>query len=245
MSIYIEKTIEELIEWQKKVNRKPSYGNMVAKKFQSKVNSLIPDKVHSVITETIKGMVKTVLFGSQFITRDPLIKGTLETREKLVKERINFYKKAAAMSGVGTGAAGMLWSFADFPILLSLKMKFLFDTASLYGFDVRDYKERLYILYVFELAFSSSERASKVYKIILNWDEHVKRLPYHVDLFDWKTFQQEYRDFIDLAKMLQIVPGVGAVVGAVANYKLMDRLGETAMNAYRLRLFNIEKVKMK
>lgn len=54
--------------------------------------------------------------------------------------------------------------------------------------------------------------------------------------FDWRIFQQEYRDYIDIAKMLQMVPGIGAVVGAYANYKLMDKLGNTAMNAYRLRL---------
>ena len=52
-----------------------------------------------------------------------------------------------------------------------------------------------------------------------------------------KPFEQEYRDYIDLAKMLQLVPGIGLVVGAYANYKLMNKLGETALNAYRLRVF--------
>jgi hypothetical protein len=37
--------------------------------------------------------------------------------------------------------------------------------------------------------------------------------------------------------MLQLVPGIGAVVGAYANYQLMDKLGKTAINAYRLRVF--------
>jgi hypothetical protein len=54
--------------------------------------------------------------------------------------------------------------------------------------------------------------------------------------FDWRTFQQEYRDYIDLAKLMQLVPGIGAVVGAVANFRLMDKLGETAVNAYRMRV---------
>lgn len=63
------------------------------------------------------------------------------------------------------------------------------------------------------------------------------------DNFDWKTFQQEYRDYIDIAKMLQMVPEIGAVVGAYANYKLMDKLGNTAMNAYRLRLLDIHELK--
>jgi hypothetical protein len=53
---------------------------------------------------------------------------------------------------------------------------------------------------------------------------------------DWRTFQQEYRDYIDLIKLLQMVPGLGAIVGAFANYRLTEHLGETAMNAYRLRI---------
>jgi len=57
-----------------------------------------------------------------------------------------------------------------------------------------------------------------------------------LDLIDWQSFQQEYRDTIDLAKLLQFLPGFGAVVGAVANYRFLDELGRTAMNAYRMRL---------
>jgi len=56
--------------------------------------------------------------------------------------------------------------------------------------------------------------------------------------FDWRNFQQEYRDYIDLAKLLQLVPGIGAVVGAYVNHKLTEKLGEFAMQAYRMRVMN-------
>ena len=58
-----------------------------------------------------------------------------------------------------------------------------------------------------------------------------------LDQFDWRRFQQEYRDYIDLAKMAQMLPLIGAPVGMIVNYRLLDRLGETAMNAYRMRWF--------
>jgi hypothetical protein len=32
------------------------------------------------------------------------------------------------------------------------------------------------------------------------------------------------------------MPGIGAIVGAYANYQLLDKLGETAMNCYRMRI---------
>jgi len=141
------------------------------------------------------------------------------------------------MSGAGTGAGGLLLGLADFPILLSLKIKYLFDTAVIYGFDVRDFRERLYILKLFELAFSSQQKRVEVYKYIVDWDKKIEQIPFDMESFNWRSFQQEYRDYIDLAKMMQLMPVIGAVVGAYANYQLMDKLAETAMNGYRLRLF--------
>ncbi len=239
MNNYEEKVMYELRTWQRSMTRKPSFTNKIAKDMQRKMNSIIPEKAHEVITEAIKNMVKAVLFGSKFITDMPLVQGSMQERERLVEAKIKYYRRTAALSGAGTGAGGIFLGLADFPILLSLKLKFLFDAASVYGFDVRDYKERLYILYIFQLAFSSQESRNVVYGKIQNWDTEVQVLPTDVEAFDWRSFQQEYRDFIDLAKMLQLFPGIGAFVGAYANYKLMNSLGDTAKNAYRLRIMEI------
>src|SRR5690606_21568454 len=116
-----------------------------------------------------------------------------------------------------------------------LKVKMLFEIASLYGYDISDYKERVYILHIFQLTFSSQQHRNKIYAILKNWEAEQQQLPADMNQFDWRSFQQEYRDYIDLAKLLQLVPGIGAVVGAYVNHRLTDRLGKTAMNAYRLR----------
>lgn len=237
MSDYEKNALKELILWKEKMNKEPSFSSDMTKGLQNKMNNLVPDKVQIIISDSIKNMVKIVLTGSEYTSKVPLTNASLEQREELVRENIEFYRKAATVSGAGTGAAGLIVGLADFPILLSIKIKLLFEIASIYGFDVKNYKERLYILYVFQLAFSSDKRRIEIYKQVSNWNEYVKGLPEDVDSFDWKTFQQEYRDYIDLAKMLQLVPGIGLVVGAYANYKLLNKLGETALNAYRLRVF--------
>jgi hypothetical protein len=41
-----------------------------------------------------------------------------------------------------------------------------------------------------------------------------------------------------LAKMAQLVPVIGAPVGVIVNYRLIRKLGKTAMNAYRMRLLS-------
>jgi hypothetical protein len=136
------------------------------------------------------------------------------------------------VEGAGTGAGGILLGLADFPLLLTIKMKFLFDIASIYGFNTSEYEERVFILYVFQLAFSSDETRKNTLIEIENWEDKKQAL---VEM-DWRQFQQEYRDYIDFAKILQLVPGIGAFVGAYANNNLLKHLGETSMNAYRLRI---------
>ncbi|GAB3813063.1 hypothetical protein GCM10028895_04710 [Pontibacter rugosus] len=69
-----------------------------------------------------------------------------------------------------------------------------------------------------------------------DWESQKQVLPEDINQFNWRTFQQEYRDYIDLAKMAQLIPVIGAPVGAIVNYRLLQKLGETAMNAYRMRL---------
>ncbi|WP_312472430.1 EcsC family protein [Neobacillus sp.] len=233
MNEYELKVYEEVVDWKRKLTRRSGMMNRLSKKAQGKINEWIPEKVHAVMTESIKAMVKATLFGSQATTNKDQARGlTLAERDELARKKISTYQKTAVVEGAGTGAGGILLGLADFPLLLSIKMKFLFEAASVYGFDTKDYGERLFILHVFQLAFSSDEIRRKTLSDIENWESRKQVL---VEM-DWRKFQQEYRDYIDFAKMLQLVPGIGAFVGAYANNNLLKHLGETAMNAYRLRL---------
>jgi uncharacterized protein (DUF697 family) len=182
-------------------------------------------------------MVRAVLFGATYTTAKPLSENSLELREAAVVQRIEFYRTTAAVEGGITGAGGIFLSLADFPVLIGIKIKLLFDIASLYGFNVADYKERVYLLHIFELAFSSDVHRKNIYLKMTDWEEKSKDLPDDINQFDWRNFQQEYRDYIDLAKMVQLIPVIGAPVGAVVNYRLVKKLGFTAMNAYRMRFF--------
>jgi len=236
MTPYEDQAYMQLQFWQLKMLKKPSFTDRVSKNVQDKINTIIPEKVHEVITVTIENMIKAVLFGAKYTTgKSPEGTASLQHRESLVKKQISFYQKTASLEGAVTGAGGILLGLADFPLLLSIKLKMLFDIASLYGYDVKDYKERLYLLYLFQLAFSSQHHRNDVYQIVSGWQGYSSSLPDDVEEFDWRKFQQEYRDYIDLSKMAQLLPFIGAAVGAIANYKLIAQLGDTAMNGYRMR----------
>ena len=240
MTAYEKKVLGELNKWQRKMLRKPSYLNNISKKMQTKINSLLPEKVHQGITAVIKQMTRAVLFSAQHTTDKPKKFGNLEKCEIAAEENIRFYQKTAAAEGGITGAGGILLGLADFPLLISLKLKLLYDIAALYGYTVSNYKERLYMLFIFQLAFSSHEHRKNIYLKMVPWNEISKTLPEDINEFDWRSFQQEYRDYIDLAKIAQLIPIIGAPVGAVVNYRLIRKLGDTAIQAYRMRWFENE-----
>lgn len=236
MNVYEEQAARQLRKWQAEMQAHASFTSKVSSNIQGRINRAIPEKVHEVITTSIRQMTRAVFFGAGFINPKPLEKASLRIREYRVQGRIRFYRDTATAEGAITGAGGFLLGLADFPIWLTLKMKLLFEIAALYGFDVSDYRERLYILHIFQITFSNQAQRGRVYANLADWDGYLSKLPGDIHAFDWRTFQQDYRDFIDIAKMIQLVPGIGAVAGAYVNHRLTGKLGEFAMNAYRMRL---------
>lgn len=239
MISYEDRALRELNDWKRIMRKRPSIIEKATKGVQNKFNSILPDKYHEIVTSAIRNLTKAVLFGSQYAAKPPIIDMSLAEREALVKEKTKFYKTTAVIEGAATGAGGFILGLTDFPLLLSIKMTFLYDIASVYGFDVNDYRERLYILHVFQLAFSSKGNVNKVFEKMEKWNEYSSTLPNDLNSFDWKSFQQEYRDYIDLAKLLQMVPGIGAFVGSYVNNNLMKKLSKTAIQAYRMRIFSL------
>ena len=242
MGSYEDYAAEELEQWKRKILKKPGILNDAAKGLQNRMNKLIPEKVHKAITLSMEKMIQAVLFGARLTNPEPRKDSSLQLREAFVRERITFYRQTASAEGAITGAGGILWGLADFPLLIAIKFKLLFEMAGLYGHDTRDYKERLYTLYVFQLAFSSQQGRQKVFHRIVDWEAYSRSLPENSEDFDWRSFQQEYRDYIDLAKMAQLLPIIGAAVGAVVNYRLINKLGETAIQCYRMRLISPLKI---
>ena len=236
---YEQQALRECRNWQHDMMAKRSslFGR-ASKSVQNKINEKIPQKVHDAVTAAMKTTVKSVLYGSDLALRQlPMTDVTLKEREARLQEKLTNHTNTATAGGIGTGFGGLWWGLADLPLLLSIKMKFLYDAAALYGFDIQDFRERIYLLYIFQVAFSSDKTRVQTFLQLRNWPDSITAYD-SVDEIDWQEFQLEYRDHIDLAKLLQLIPGFGAIVGGVANHRFMKHLGETTMNAYRMRLLD-------
>jgi hypothetical protein len=236
MNTYEAKVRAEVAAWAKKMSRRASLTNRLTRNVQTRLNNLLPEKVHKIITGTMKQMVKGVLWGSAVTSRVKDTNRPLAMVEFEVLERIKWYRRTASAEGGIAGAGGFMLALAEFPVLLTTKIKLLFDIAPEYGMDINDYRERLFILHIFQLTYSGQDKRREIFLLMRNWNEYAKTLPAHLDDFNWQSFQQEYRDYLDLAKLVQLIPGIGIAVGVVVNYRLIDQLGNAAMNAYRMRL---------
>jgi hypothetical protein len=224
----------EVDHWRRRMLAPASRLDRVAAAVQARINRIIPEKVHAVVTDVIERMTRAMLAGADATTfTAPPAEVPLGTRDRQARTAILGYRATAAAEGGVTGAGGFWLSAADFPALIAIKLKLLFELAAIYGHPGEVFAERLYILQLFGLTFSSADHRAAVLQTLEGWD--ARSHPEDFEAFDWRTFQEEYRDYIDIPKLAQMIPLIGAPVGAVVNWRLLDRLGDTAVNGYRMR----------
>lgn len=237
---YEQYAIRSLNRWRKKIDRSPSIFSWISSGVQHQINRIIPEKIHKTITIAVKEIIKNLITGTKFIAPKPKQHNHLKYAEDAVRTAIKSHKTTGAIEGGLTGLGGFLWGLADFPLLLSIKIKLLQSIAAQYGYDTNKVTEKIFLLLIIQQAFSSDKIQRETYYKIIHFEKDVAKLPENINELDWRTLQQQYRDYLDIAKLLQMIPIIGAVVGTVANFRLINRLGKTAMQCYRIRYFQLK-----
>ncbi|MFC5372066.1 EcsC family protein [Brevundimonas faecalis] len=236
---YEARVLREAEAWRERQLRAPGLWDRTTRATQDRINRIIPERVHQIVTSGVELTTRGIMAGAEWTTAKPLLHGDLRTREELIRTRIDLYRTTASAEGGVAGAGGFLLAAADFPALLAIKVKLLAEIGALYGHSGKTLPERLYLLRIFQMAFSSARHRPEALAALEAAGRGLHQ-PERIQDFDWRRFQLEYRDYIDLAKLAQLIPVIGAPVGAVVNWRLTTRLATTAMNAYRLRWFEDE-----
>ncbi len=226
----------EMEVWRARVLKRPGLWDKATRGTQDRINRIIPERVHAVITSGVEAMTKGILFGSDLIRPRVTSDGSLAMREEKARAAIRAYRNTAGVEGGVAGAGGFVLAAADFPALMAIKVRMLGDVVAAYGWGGGSVRERLFVLHIFHLAFASARRRPQALADLERWIADTDQ-PQTITEYDWRTFQIEYRDYIDLAKLAQLIPVVGAPIGAVVNWRLVERLGETAIMACRMRWF--------
>jgi hypothetical protein len=235
MTLYELEVQKDLARFKKKIDAKSNIFTKISQGAQEQFRKLVPKKLQDAVTAAFEKFITIFIAGTEMFGFKENTEGmTLSERDYLVLKEFEKYSKKAVFEGAATGAAGFFVGLADLPALLGIKIAFLARASKLYGYNPDSPSERLFILYVFQLAFSGTKHQQYCYETIQNWDNE------SVHELDWERLQVEYRDYLDIAKMLQMVPYIGSSIGAIANEKLMKQLLDCTMNSYRMRLLRRE-----
>ncbi len=155
------------------------------------------------------------------------------------------YKGWAAGQGAALGVAGGATAWADVPLVLSEALRAIAEYATYCGFDMSLQQERIYAMQV--LSYASSPAGAAKGEMIRHLNKVGVQLAKRAT---WKElerslFVRTLREIaqsvgirLTKAKLAQVVPVAGAVVGAGFNAWYLNQVCDTAFNLYRERFIN-------
>ncbi|MEI7931847.1 MAG: M24 family metallopeptidase C-terminal domain-containing protein [Alphaproteobacteria bacterium] len=96
---YEAKARRQLAAWRARMEKPAGRMGAAARKLQVRINRLIPEQIHAVITGAIEAMTRAMLIGADFTTPPPLTGLSLQEREKLAEQKIMGWRLAATAEG--------------------------------------------------------------------------------------------------------------------------------------------------
>lgn len=152
------------------------------------------------------------------------------------------YRALAAVEGAGTGAAGALGIPVDVVALVTLNLRAIGEFGTYCGFDMSTEQERLYAMQILSLSASPSDATKQVaitQLVKISKDVASKQTMKQLERHTFVKVIQELAKALGIrltrAKLAQLLPLAGAVVGGGFNAYYTNKTCETAFYMYRER----------
>ena len=152
------------------------------------------------------------------------------------------YKTITSAEGAGAGFVGLLGIPLDIASLITLNQRAIGEFATYYGFDVSSQQERLFALNILGLASSPTDVAKQVARAqLVRIAQEVAKKKVWKDLEKHsfvKIIQMIARSLgirLTKAKLAQVIPVTGAIVGAGFNAYYTSKVCDAAFYLYRER----------
>lgn len=152
--------------------------------------------------------------------------------EDLKKNRANF----ATVQGATTGFGGLFTIIADIPLVIGNALKSLQEIAIIHGYDPRQKEERVFIVKCLQYAFSDVVGKEAILKeltaIHLGQANEQNMI---AQMQGWREVFVTYSEQFGLKKLMQMIPIVGIIFGAITNKSMIEDVVDTGMMLYRKR----------
>lgn len=160
----------------------------------------------------------------------------------VAQERLTANRRAAALEGGATGAAGLPGLVVDIPALYWLVFRTVQEISLCYGFPVDTAVEQAHVLKVVDVGHYLEKESKRRGMLELESVQSmirdgvpVKDLERAVVAKGVQTLARHLSTGITRRKLAQTMALVGGVVGASVNHALVGDVGLTAYHAYRRR----------
>ncbi|MDC0358049.1 EcsC family protein [Oligoflexia bacterium] len=259
---YVENAKLEIEEWE---SQKPGFlnhvGDLVLIPAQHVASRLIPGFVQSAATKAVQKSVEKLSGAAQLISDEEEIQRYLEEELEKHKDELRAADEVARhywnwniACGIGeggaTGALGLMGLAADIPALLTLSLRSIQQVGRSYGYDMQAWEEREYAMHILRVGSASSFKSKMEFLVSLKHVEQVlvkvsvekmgaalaqKEIGRYSLLGVVTQFAEKLGVHLTRRKALQMVPIIGAVVGASFNAVFVNDVGQAAYMLYRRR----------
>ncbi len=262
MSDYKEITIKDIQKWE---SEGPGYisqvGSVVLWPAQKAAELLIPQGVQDAVGKAVESALNGLNNTANYTINQEEIRArvdsyrsehedNLKAADEAAKHYWNWHLAYAAGEGAALGAGGILSLVADIPALFTMSFRLIQEIALCYGYDINTDEEKEYIMQILRVGSTSDIKTKAEFVICMKQVEEVlikvtwKKMSESLAkqemsklslLAALRNFAKSLGIQLTKRKALQMVPLIGALVGASFNYTFMNDVGRAAYMSYRRR----------
>jgi hypothetical protein len=260
---YLELAKAEVKNWeQEKPGFLNQVADFVLWPAEKAAEALIPDGIQDAVAAAIQTCLSALAtqtartFDADAI-RAAVAKGKpaktskeLQAADGRAKQSWNWHIGFAIAEGAATGAAGFAGLAADVPALFTILLREIQEIGTCYGYDVTEKNEKEYSLHILRTGFASNAKLKMEFVISLKEFEQIlirvtwkkmsqslaaKQISKQSLLAAIRQYAKNLGYQLTKRKALQMVPVIGAIVGASLNGTLANDIGKAAYMSYRRR----------
>lgn len=238
---YIEQQIKEINEWE---NRKPStieQGISTLLAPVRGVTAIIPEQVVEA------ALTKTCAVGKTLARKgDILSDGEVDSIEELRYKKLALSDKIAdsvhnwaigmaASEGFATGMGGAMAMAADVGILITLAFRTIHRIGMCYGYEVKTDEDEKFVLNILSVSTANNINERKAALLALKANIRAGSVVAQKILMNdlIKNLAKQIGINLTKRKMAQVVPLIGAGLGAAMNYSFITDIAWAARRAYQ------------
>ena len=259
---YAKHAKDEIARWE---SEGPGFiaqvGDVVLWPAQKAAEILVPESVQEAVAKAIETFLASLDFAARVLIDAEEVRARvsslrevagddLKSADQAAKHYWNWHAGYAATEGAVTGAFGLVGLAADIPALFTIELRLIQQIGICYGFDVYKENEQEYVLHILRTGSTGDLKAKLEFLIGLKEIEQIllkvawkkmneafarKEMSRIAALAALRQFAKSLGIQVTKRKALQMIPVVGALVGASFNGTFTNAIGRAAYMSYRRR----------